>query len=253
MTTLLWGGHDPAIVAETEPTTIEWDGTRRVRVRLLEAKRAHKPLVVFGPRGSGKTFSVARACEHVLAGEPDCGIAYLRIPAADRGRGLYRSALQQITAGKTVPPGATETQLLWDLTQLLSEQERIVVVDEAHRISTRAQDAIQNLVDAANSKATWVLLGGPDTPTKLLPELWSRASAKVEFRRLADDEVAAVLSAMHPLFAATDPALLQSMNRMSARGELRYWISILARALRYRQVIGDSITSEHVRLLTEDL
>lgn len=248
---LAWGGHDPSIdVAEV--ADVDWDGTRRVRVRLAEAMTSHKPLVVHGPKGAGKTFAVAWACEAYLDNHPNCQVTYLRIPTSDRGRGLYQSIMNQI--GRPVKgSGWTETLLMFELASIVCETERIVVVDEAHRMSRHAMYAVQNLVDVAGKKATFVLVGSEETPKRLIAELWSRAEARIRFRPLGDDECAAWLGALHPVFAATDAALLQRMNRLYARGEIRYWMAVLARVFRYSDMIGVRIEPDHVEFLTDDL
>lgn len=251
--TVEWGGHDPGLT-ELDPTVVDWEGTRRVRIRLLEAVQSSRPLIVYGPLGVGKTFAVARAVEFYLNNvRADTQVAYLRLSSTDRGRGLYRSIISQLADAGELPSRATETELLFELAGLIKERPRIVVVDEVQRLSVRVMDAIQNLVDVPGTQATFVLIGNTEVPRKLAPELWSRAEAKVEVKRLSDDECIGVLAATHEVFAATEPDLLRRMNRTAAKGEFRYWVSILERAMRYRNVIGDAIQPEHVALLTEDL
>lgn len=242
-----WGGHDPEL-RDADVQAVVMDCTERVRVRLLEAIDSHAPLVVWGPYGSGKTFAAARACEHALD-LVDADVRYLRLPKTSQGRGLYRAILEQLLT-QPVSSGLTETQLMYDLNDVLTERERILVIDETHRMSRGSQEALQNLVDLPGTLATFVLLGDETMPRALLPELWSRAGARVEFHRLADDEAVGVLAEMHPLFAASDPDLLRRLNRRFARGELRRWAKLLARALRYD--IGTAIELEHVDVLCED-
>lgn len=247
-----WGGHDRAI-QDHSPVTVEWDGTTRVRVRLMEAARSNKPLIVYGPKGAGKTFAVARALEHLestfTSGLP---VTYLRLPRTGQGRSLYQSLLLQIR-GEQAAPSRTETMLFGELAETVSEQDRVVVVDEVHRISTAAMDAIHNLVDVPHTRTTWVLLGSEETPSRLTAELWSRAAAKVQFKRLSDDLAVKVTAEMSPVFAATDPTVIRQINRTAARGEFRYWAAVLGRVHMYGDLFEGGISEGQVGLLTEDL
>ena len=237
-TRLPWGGHDSLVAEFTDVANVDTQLTREVRDALDAAVTARRILIVYGRVGLGKSFSVAKACECYSEHTPGgVHVSYFRLAGAGRDRALYQMVFKKL-AGLTPPASWSAIELREAITHELRDRERILVFDEAHRLSVQAQQAIQEMSDTPGRRCGIVLMGGETTPKKLLPELESRSWATIAVERIDDASVPALLKPYHPILERTSDAMLVGINRQITRGEWRRWCKLVGRAAQYGLVDG---------------
>lgn len=235
-----WGAHLRGVRSLPEMSEVEWSATAEVRFALKEAAIDRGLVVVTGRVGVGKTFSVARAAEALTDAVDE--VVWLELSSNIRGRALL-AALYPDLAGGPPSRGDTEHQLMAGLHAAIADRHRLLVVDEAQHISRQAMHTLRGLHSHPDADCALVLVGTPELNRRLPPELRSRRTASVTLDGLADDEVASVLAAYHPIFAAAAPAVLMEANRRFARGEMRWWAKLLVRAARDLEA-GEELTMD---------
>lgn len=225
-----WGLHLEGVAVIPGVGDVEWERTKKARVLLKEAVTDLGLVVIVGPPGVGKTFSVARAAETCAKSVDQ--VVWLEIPTEVRGRALLANLYPPL-AGGPAARGATEGQLHAGLEATLSGARRLVVVDEAQFITSQALLTLRSLHAAADTKFALVVVGTHKLLTNLSPELRSRVTGYADFDRLTDTEAPKVLARFHPRYAEADPAVLAEGNRRYAGGEFRWWTKALVLLNRY--------------------
>lgn len=243
-----WGPHLAGVRSIDDVNDVEWARTKAAREALKECALDCGLVTVVGPVGVGKTFSVARATEALE--DYDAEVCWVELSATMRGKGLLTSLYPQL-AGGPAPKGYSERQLTEGLHAVLSQERRVVVVDEAQHIQSQAMGALRGLHSHPTADFGLVLIGTPQLEAKLSPELKSRRTRAVEFDRITDAEAPTVLAAYHPIFAATGADVLTETNRRYARGEFRWWAKLLVRVSRYFD--GDALTMADVDELRDGM
>jgi DNA transposition AAA+ family ATPase len=179
---------------------------------------------IFGDPGTGKTTAIEDFCNNSATSS-----AYITAAVAPQRKEIYEEILL-ITTG-TIPKRATARELRRECELVLQDSAWIVVVDECQRLRNMWHQQLRSLHEAA--RFCLLLVGGTNAADrlKLDGELWSRVKLRMTFDRLEGDELLNVLSRMHPLFANTDDALLEEIDRRDCRGNLRNWGAVLDLAL----------------------
>jgi hypothetical protein len=182
--------------------------------------------VVYGPAGSGKTFAWQSAVAGVDV--PVCAVAFPSRPSMLR---VAQVLLGRLT--KTAPKGSRFT-LSDALLDLLAEQPRLVVIDEAQWLNRDCIEYLRHLHDDPATKFSLLLVGGNGCWEILArePMLRSRLYRRVVFSPLTPDGVLRVIPGYHPLYAGVDPELLLLINEVFAHGYFREWATFTHSAQR---------------------
>lgn len=207
-----------ASIVKTRPYTF----TRRLVPDLLE----HAAIgAVYGQAGNGKTFSVEAALEDLKV--PKVYITSLKRPTM---KYIALSVLEAITQ---VRHHGELMRLTDDLRQVLREQRRLVVVDEAQNLSTECFEYLRHLHDDNATDFALLFVGGNRCWEVIYrhPMLRSRIWHKVEFKPMEIHEVLKVIPRFHPIYKSADTELLLEVDEELAHGNFRNWASFTKTAL----------------------
>ena len=112
-----------------------------------------------------------------------------------------------------------------DLADTLAAQPRVLVIEEAHLLTTDAADQLHYLQHRPGAQWSLVLEGGPHllTPIRNSAGLYGDVLATVEVTRFHDpaDAVAAIRQ-MHPMFTYADQKLLLTLDQQEFPGTLAH-------------------------------
>jgi hypothetical protein len=104
---------------------------------------------------------------------------------------------------------------------------RVLVVDEAQRLTRECIELLRHLHDHPATRFALVLVGG-DGAWEVLsrePMLRSRVFRRVNFAALSAAEVCKLIGAFHPIYHGVDGELLLLVDDHFAHGNLRDWAS----------------------------
>lgn len=204
-----------------------------VRTKTFEKAQAMAALAVrdrsiagfFGDAGTGKTFALRYFCQHT----PVETVFVTAAPRPQR-KEIFEELLLETTGN--VPKVATR-ELRRMCEEVFSEQPRAVVIDESQNLSSLWHEQLRALHDHPGASFALLLVGGVGAARTLKkdPQLWSRVAMTVIFEELEGDELHQVLSALHPVLANTDRALLDDIDHRDCRGNLRNWATFVQLAL----------------------
>jgi len=178
-------------------------------------------MLVQGPPGTGKTHAALdlwRGCPSSV---------WIHLAARTRGNEVLRRLLT--TLGEDTSGNAH--QLLERALGALEGRRILIVVDEAHLLDPVGVQHLRYLVDLAAGPAV-VLVGNDFRGVwAAAPEVRSRIKRVVQFRALEGERLTRALRARHPLLEATDPAVLDFLDRERCAGNWRAWDDVLVAAL----------------------
>lgn len=230
ITRFKWGPHLKGLTGAPTVATPEIEETR---IRMLEASHALTVMTVTGPVGAGKSFATARAAE-ACAADPVLATEILHVELASSAteREVLIDLMVQLTG---VEPRANRPvrDLRHELSDILEETHRVLILDEAQHLSQKRLHGLRWLYDVPTCDFTIVLVGTPPLLRYLSDEMDSRCARRVRIEPISDDEITGNLSAYDPLFTAVEPAVLERMNRELSRGRWRWWAQFLYTARLY--------------------
>lgn len=179
----------------------------------------------FGDAGTGKT----RAIEHFVE-TSGVGHGWITASPSPGRKEIFEEILNEFTG--TIPAGSAR-QLRRDCLELLAEERRVLVIDEAQHLSYLWLQQARTLHDAGRGTWALFLVGGMGCARRIQSsrELWSRLGLQVEFTPLAGTTVINALNALHPVFANTTDAVLAAIDERAFHGNLRDWTMFLTLAL----------------------
>ena len=190
--------------------------------------KIHGIVAVDGPVGVGKSFAVDLAAKDV--GQP---VFWLDMPDRPKGKETTARILQLLT-GRHTNVRLPEYALLNDVLDLLAGRSCLLIVDEAQNLNQSSLRQIRYLHEQPESCFTLVLVGfGVRQVLELhTPELADRVRRWVQGRPIPLEAVGKAVRAYHPIFAATEPAVIDRLYQ-SAGGTLRHGGLILEAALAF--------------------
>jgi type II secretory pathway predicted ATPase ExeA len=181
--------------------------------------------VVHGAAGLGKTFAV----ETALAGHTDASVCWAAFPSRPTIR-LVAASLFELLSGLGAGD-RTRFHLTDQVIELLvagpGGRPRVLVVDEAQRLTRECIELLRHLHDHPATRFTLVLVGG-DGAWEVLsrePMLRSRVFRRVALAPLSSSRVCELLGAFHPIYDGVDGELLLLVDDHFAHGNLRDWAS----------------------------
>lgn len=246
----VWGPHYPPLRGIADIGTSPTATLRRIRLRLTETARDRTVLVVTGSAGSGKSFGVGRGAEHVVT-KLGHQVIWVELASSASEKALLEDLYIQVT-GTEPPSRSRAADLRRHLQRVLSEQPRVLIVDEAQHASSMALRNLRWLHDKSTSDFALVIVGTPTLWKTLPPEMRSRTAYHVEVDRIADGDAAKTLTGLHPFFTNVPRGLLADLNRQYARGSFRWWAKFLANAVNLEATAGP-LTTDTLWLYVADL
>ena len=226
--------------------TLPTPGLVATRVAVADLVEAGAIGVAHGPAGTGKTFAVGTA----LAQHADALVCWASFPSRPTMRsvavGLFE-ALSGIAAGDR-----TRFRLTDQLIELLAPdphgRPRVVVCDEAQRLTRECTELLRHLHDHPATRFTLVLVGGDGTWELLSrePMLRSRVFRRVTFAPLSPEEVCGLIGAFHPIYDGAGTDLLLVVDDNFAHGNLRDWASFTCTAAKLCAEAGRRRLDEEV-------
>ncbi|MFE2424378.1 AAA family ATPase [Streptomyces hokutonensis] len=223
---VLPSGESGAVAGVALPAGAQLVGTSSVRAvaeAVGQAMAAEGAVCVFGDPGRGKTVAVRMALRGV---PPGWRVTWVPVPVRPSVSGMRRAVFDALA----LPGRFPHTSALADaaVAGALGEA-RVLVVDEAQRLSVPCLEYLQSLWDHSGTRITLVLCGsGSERALARLPQLASRVGAWQEVPRLAAAEVAAVVTGFHPLWRTIAAPDLAWIDRSCAHGTFRMWAALTA-------------------------
>ncbi|MGW6412960.1 AAA family ATPase [Streptomyces vinaceus] len=200
---------------------------------LGEVIAARGMMCVYGPAGLGKTMSVNAALRE-LAPKSTRRIEF-------RGRPTVLDIRHNLFNVLALPGRPPRQPTAFDtlLKDVLADQFRVLVCDEAQWLREESFEYFRHLFDDLYTDIAVVFVGGGNTYEVLAGKdmLASRVHIWQEFTPLTREEVLTTIPAYHPVWLGADPDDLLYCDDVAAHGVFRTWAKItyhLARALEAR-------------------
>lgn len=205
-------------------------GTTLVPTQPLETLLLMAPIVfqsryiiaIDGPAGCGKTTAVT-----ALVQDTSLPVTSVSLDPRSSDKDVVKLLYTAVT-GRSADGRMLRTEMLADLRTVLAGKDRLVVVDEAQHAGIAALEMIRTL--HMDPTATWhLVLSGAGLEKHLTAErmLKSRVMHWAVFNPINTDDIADVLTQMHPVFGEIDARHLEAGDRIACRGVLREWVKTL--------------------------
>lgn len=226
--------------------------TRSYRLAVRACKDAineRSMVAVYGEAGCGKTFAIENALEQ----HNEIENHLLDLPMRPSPRGIAARLIKELTGTNASGP---LYELDEQLVELLTATPRLLVFDEAQRLTLDGIEYLRHLHDAATRKRQQtgchsfglVFAGGHGCYQTLqrYPMLASRISTWVEFAPLKPEETASLLPAFHPVLTDADPDVIELIDDGYAHGVLRNWATFTKRAADFCAQLGVKTVDERI-------
>jgi hypothetical protein len=208
--------------------------------------------VVHGPAGTGKTYAVEAALERlrdITAPDPattelgDPAVACprrvtevvtctLAFPSRPTMR-LVADELVRALTGSTVPRSRNRFYLTAALIELLSGSPRLLIIDEAQRLTSDCIELLRHLHDHPETRFALLYVGGDGCWEVLSrePMLASRVFRRLPFKKLERASIPALMRSYHEIYAGVADELLWEVEDAYGKGTLRNWAVFTQTAL----------------------
>ncbi|MDX3527749.1 AAA family ATPase [Streptomyces sp. ID05-39B] len=217
------GGAVAGVVLPAGARLVGTSSVRAVAEAVGQAMAAEGAVCVFGDPGRGKTVAVRMALHEV---PPGWKVTWVPVPVRPSVAGMRRAVFDALALPGRFPHTSARADAV--VAGALGEA-RVLVVDEAQRLSVPCLEYLQSLWDHPGTRITLVLCGaGSERALSRLPQLASRVGGWQEVPRLAVTEVAAVVTGFHPLWRTVPAADLAWIDRSCAHGTFRTWAALTA-------------------------
>ncbi|MEU9398040.1 AAA family ATPase [Streptomyces sp. NPDC048324] len=175
-------------------------------------------LCVLGDAGVGKTFAVhvvGRSLGELLP------LDFRAQPTPADLRAAFHRALK-LRGEAPADPGAADTLIR----RALAQEPRIVVADDADRLSASCFEYLRFLHDDLPQGLCVVLVAAQRGERRLRAQrmLATRSAGWLHIPALTRDQVPTAVPALHPLWQSVAPGDLQALDARLAGGALRRWI-----------------------------
>ncbi|MFJ1938575.1 MULTISPECIES: AAA family ATPase [unclassified Kitasatospora] len=213
--------------------------------------------VVHGPAGTGKTFAVEAALEALErrpSGERPAVVS-LQFPSRPTMRLIADQLLQELTGAES-PSSRNRFDLTTKLVGLLASPMRLIVVDEAQRLTGDCIELLRHLHDDRRTRFALLYVGGDGCWEVLSrePMLRSRIFRRLRFEALAQAEIPVLMRRYHPIYSGVDDHLLFEIDNAYGHGTMRDWAVFTHTAAGLcaaagRPVLDEEITTSAYALL----
>ncbi|MFK0025644.1 AAA family ATPase [Streptomyces sp. NPDC090798] len=178
-------------------------------------------MCIHGGVGLGKTFAVNSHLDDLAPHTT------LRIKVGSAKIQALRAALyKKLDLPGEAPLNSTRCEAI--LKETLSDTPRVLVVDEAQWLDTRAFEFIRELWDDENTRLAVVLVGAETCYQKIKnrPALDSRILVWQRYKPLTPAEVLAVIPQYHPMWSDVPADDLLWIDDLACHGNFRQWAKI---------------------------
>ncbi len=211
----------PGVVLPVGAQAVRTASVRAVAEAVGQAMAAGGAACVFGDAGRGKTVALRMALSDPPVG---WGVSWVRVPVRPSVSELRRAVFEALVLPGRFPHRSSEADA--GIVGALDEA-RVLVVDEAQRLPVPCLEYLQSLWDHPQARMALVLCGaGSERAVARVPQLASRVCAWQEVGRLAGGEVAATVSAFHPLWAGVAGGELAWIDQSCTHGVFRTWAAL---------------------------
>jgi DNA transposition AAA+ family ATPase len=126
---------------DSPPICLAVENTERILTAVNMANEARHMLLIYGPAGCSKSFTLKHFCEH------SDGAIYVELDATI---GNQRNAIMEIAKVLGVSsPGKSTAQMMRDILTALRGTNRILIIDECQHLNERSFDALRAINDKA--------------------------------------------------------------------------------------------------------
>lgn len=214
--------EDHFLVPEAQLVSTEALLTTKDNVEMV--LKAKAMMCAYGPSGYGKTTAVNSTLRELAP-----KITYrLELRSGPTPRDIRHGLFKALRLPGEPPRRPIEFDTL--LKDVLAEQFRVLVCDEAQWMSRTGFEYWRHLWDDRHTDIAIIFAGG-DNCYKVLrrePMLASRIYIWQEFKRIPKTEIQPVIAAFHPIWATCDPELIDAIDAEAAHGSFRNWATITA-------------------------
>ncbi|OKI04036.1 hypothetical protein A6A06_38720 [Streptomyces sp. CB02923] len=194
-----------------------------VGLALAAAAAERRFLCVLGDAGVGKTFAVHAATRRLGELGSLLSLEFRAQPApADLRSALHRTL--GLLGQAPADPGAADTLIR----HALADRPRIVVVEDAHRLSASCMEYLRFLHDGAPGGLCVVLIAARRGERRLRAQrmLATRTAGWLHVQPLMRDQIPLALHALHPVWRGVEAGVLMALDARLAGGALRRWAVI---------------------------
>jgi type II secretory pathway predicted ATPase ExeA len=182
--------------------------------------------VIHGPAGLGKTFATRIATDrpHAEGGSRPQLLCRISFPSRPTMRLVAELLLHALT-GTAPRPSSNRFWLTGELVRELTRRPRLVVVDEAQRLSGDCIELLRYLHDHDDTSFGLLYVGGDGCWEVLSrePMLRSRVWRRLTFTPLTRAEVPHIIRGYHQLYHDVGDDLLHYVDDRFAHGIWRNW------------------------------
>ncbi|MEU5798725.1 ATP-binding protein [Streptomyces sp. NPDC047813] len=190
---------------------------------LADAVARRQFLCVLGDVGIGKTFAVQAAARRLGELGQLLSLEFRAQPApADLRTALHRAL--GLPGEAPADPGAADTLIR----HALADRPRIVVVEDAHRVSASCMEYLRFLHDGVPGGLCVVLIAVRRGERRMRAQrmLATRTAGWLRLEPLTRDQIPLAVPALHPVWKGVDPGDLIALDARLAGGALRRWAVI---------------------------
>lgn len=200
--------------------TLLTPGMLAVGGALADAVAKRRFLCVLGDAGIGKTFAV-HAAGRRLGDVLPLHVRAQPVPA-DLRTALHRALA--LPGQAPADPGAADTLIR----HALAGRPRIVVVEDAHRLSASCMEYLRFLHDGVPGGLCVVLIAARRGERRLRAQrmLATRTAGWLRLQPLTRDQIPLAVPALHPVWEGVDAGDLMALDARLAGGALRRWAVI---------------------------
>lgn len=191
---------------------------------------------ILGGAGLGKTFSVDTAT--AATGLP---VVTLDVPPRPAPKEVTVRLLKAVCGFADV--GATAYELTEELAEVMAQEPRIVIIDEAQNLTAEGLNQVRYLHDRPDADWALVFVGGQDAARSLhsQKQLESRVARWQRFEPMRGDELIRSLRSYHEIFQFAPAELLLEIDKVHAHGRWRNWARFLQTALILQKKSGHDV------------
>lgn len=209
---------------DTTPRTLRTPATAEVHNTASYVIPRQEAMLVHGALGTGRFTAVATYLRSQA--RPWCQID---LPPNQNAIKINTWLYRKIAADADLPL----RDLQDDLVEALAEQDRIIVVRHAERLTNEAAGQVQWLHAHPQTRFAMILIGDDNVGHALQrdPLLAHAITGVVHVKALSGTDLLRVLQGLHPLLLNAEPALLTAIDGQVCHGNLDRWTKFLDRAL----------------------
>jgi DNA transposition AAA+ family ATPase len=192
-------------------------------------------MLIDGPPGTGKTTASAQLI--LMAEESGVQAAYIAVPERPSPTELLHLTIEAISG---MPASGTKHAMENEARAILADFGGLLVLDEVQNLKRTGMQELRYLHDDSQTSVAMLLSGWQaDDVIRGQPDLNSRVRYRAAFQLLRPNEVASTVRQLGPILANADEEIINQVDEVYARGNLRQWTSFSRTA---QELIG--VTSE---------